>query len=353
MKRQGLLPAMIYASAILTGVLWSAGPAWADTPPSGETPSQPVGQAPQGQNRPPQVETLISTAGVLPPAGQFVIEPFLQYAHSSSSIAAVQGFVVAQVLAVGIVNIQQYSSDTAIAGLTLRYGITNRVEADIRVPFVWNQQNLNVTNLTSTGLQQGFNSSGSGLGDIEAALHWQVNQGGDGWPYFVANLRAKSMTGSSPFSMPPNGAAIAAGIPGILAQQPTGTGFWAVEPSLTAIYPTDPAVLYGNVGYIWNIGHDVGGRYISPGNAVDVGFGMGISLNDRTSVSLGYDQEVVNPPTVNGVQLPLTQTLEVGSFLVGWSYQVNKRTNVDLNLAVGATPDAPNVQLTLRVPYDI
>lgn len=353
MKRQGLMQATIYASAVLAGTLWSVGPAWADTASSSETPSQPVGQAPQGQDRPPRVETLISTTGVLPPAGQFVIEPFVQYAHTSSSIAAVQGFVVAQVLAVGIINIQQYSNDTAIAGLTLRYGITNRVEADIRVPFVWNQQNLNVTNLTSTGLQQSFNSSGSGLGDIEAAIHWQVNQGGDGWPYFVANLRVKSTTGSSPFSMPLNGAAIAAGIPGILAQQPTGTGFWGVEPSLTAIYPTDPAVLYGNVGYIWNIGHNVGGRHISPGNAIDVGFGMGISLNDRTSVSLGYDQQVVSAPTVDGVQLPLTKTLEVGSFLVGWSYQVSKHTNVDLNLAVGATRDAPDVQLTLRVPYDI
>lgn len=353
MKRQGLVHATIYASAILAGTLWSAGPAWADTASSGETPSQPVGQAPKVQKRPPPVATLISTVGVLPPAGQFVVEPFVQYAHSSSSIAAVQGFVLAQVLAVGSINIQQYSNDTVVSGLTLRYGVTNRLEADIRVPFVWNQQNLNVTNLTPNSLQQGFNSSGSGLGDIEAAVHWQVNQGGDGWPYFVANLRAKSMTGSSPFSMPYNGAAIAAGIPGILAQQPTGTGFWAVEPSLTAIYPTDPAVLYGNIGYIWNIGHDVGGRYISPGNAIDVGFGMGISLNDRTSVSLGYDQEVVSAPTVGGVQLPLTHTLEVGSFLVGWSYQATKRTNVNLNLAVGATRDAPDVELTLRVPYNI
>lgn len=337
-------------SAAVAGALLFAAPAWAQSA-ADETPTQPVGKAPEEANRPPVVETLISTAGVLTPAGQLVIEPFVEYAHSSASLAAVQGFVLAQVLAVGNINIQQYSQDTVFTGLTFRYGITNRLEMDIRVPFVWAQQNTNISNLTKQGTQTAFNSSGSGLGDVEATLHWQINDGTGGLPYFIANLRAKSMTGTSPFSIPYNDAATAQGLYGILAQQPTGTGFWGVQPSLTVIYPTDPAVLYGNVGYLWNIGHQAAGEYIHPGNAIEFGFGMGLSVNDKTSVSLGYDQQIVSPPQVGGVQPYLTHTLQVGSFLVGWSYQLSKSTAVNLNLAVGATRDAPDVQLTLRVPY--
>jgi hypothetical protein len=33
-------------------------------------------------------------------------------------------------------------------------------------------------------------------------------------------------------------------------QLPTGTGFWAFEPSVTVIYPTDPAVLYTTLNYL-------------------------------------------------------------------------------------------------------
>ncbi|MEB8558026.1 hypothetical protein OW716_06795, partial [Acidithiobacillus ferriphilus] len=80
MKQQGLMQATIYASAILAGTLWCASPAWADTASSSEAPpSKPVGQAPAEQSRPPAIETLISTTGVLTPAGKFVIEPFIQY----------------------------------------------------------------------------------------------------------------------------------------------------------------------------------------------------------------------------------------------------------------------------------
>ncbi|MBU2829563.1 hypothetical protein [Acidithiobacillus ferriphilus] len=350
MKQQGLMQATIYASAILAGTLWCASPAWADTASSSEAPpSKPVGQAPAEQSRPPAIETLISTTGVLTPAGKFVIEPFIQYTHSSSSIAAVQGFVLAQVLAIGNINIQQYTNDTAYAGVTFRYGVSNRLEMDLRVPFVYAQQNTAVSNLTNNGVQQAFNSTGSGLGDIELSMHYQINKGGNGSPYYIANLQVKSMTGSSPFSMPTYQSYPA----GILEQQPTGTGFWGVQPSLTVLYPSDPAVFYGNVSYLWNIGHNAAGTYISPGNAIGFGFGAGLSLNDRASISLGYNQSIVSAPKVGGITPPLATTLEVGSFLVGWSYTLNKSTSINLNLAVGATRQAPDVQLTLRVPYTL
>ena len=74
---------------------------------------------------------------------------------------------------------------------------------DLRVPFVYAQQNTAVSNLTNNGVQQAFNSTGSGLGDIELSMHYQINKGGNGSPYYIANLQVKSMTGSSPFSMPP------------------------------------------------------------------------------------------------------------------------------------------------------
>jgi hypothetical protein len=52
---------------------------------------------------------------------------------------------------------------------------------------------------------------------------------------------------------------------------------------------------------------------------------------------------------LNGVDVD-SKDLQVGSFLVGFSHRLNDRVGLNLNLAIGATEDAPDVRVTLRVP---
>lgn len=313
-----------------------------------------VGEAPPMQTKPPEVQALANVGGVLTPYGKVVVEPFLQYSRSSVNSFVFQGVQVVNSLLIGAVDANRTARDLISAGATFRVGLSDRFELEARVPYVWRQDSVtntiaNTSNQTTTSTAQGY-----GLGDLEIAGHYQINQGHDDWPFFIGNLRFKSDTGSSPYKSQYN----SDGTPHTLA---TGSGFMAIEPSVTAIYPSDPATLFANLGYIHSIPEDingnVGGTFIgnvSPGDTYSASLGMGIALNDRLSFTLGYEHDYVRP-TATGISgaTQYSQSLQVGSALSGVSFRVNDRTSIVVNLAAGVTKDAPDAVVSLRVPVTL
>src|SRR5690606_16817730 len=65
---------------------------------------------------------------VLTPRGTLVIEPSLQYVHSSDTEVAVEGYTVIPTVLIGLINVSQVQRDTLSAVATLRYGLTRRFE---------------------------------------------------------------------------------------------------------------------------------------------------------------------------------------------------------------------------------
>jgi len=320
-----------------------------ETSPSPETaPVQtPVGVAPKKKTAPPTVETLVSTTGILVPAGKLLVENSLEYIHNTASQVAIQGFTVVPALLIGNVNVQSVSQDYYMDILTFYYGLTNRLEIEADVPYVYRTENVITRSLLSSSNNNiEVNTAGSDIGDVQFGLHYQFNQSGMGGAFFLGNVMVKSNSGSNPFSIPIDANT------GVLTVQPTGTGFWSVEPGLTLLFPSDPAVFYANAGYIYNFTTNFGGSIgtINPGNMTDLSFGAGFSLNEKASFSVGYDQITMWPPTQNGSQIPLTRMLQMGSLMFGYSYNVSRYFFYMLNVAAGVTPDAPNVQITFRFP---
>jgi hypothetical protein len=139
---------------------------------------------------------------------------------------------------------------------------------------------------------------------------------------------------------------------GLQTELPTGSGFWGIQASLTTIYPSDPAVLYGGVSYLYNIGREVGASFgsVNPGDAMGFNFGMGFALNERISLSIGYDHSAIGKTKQNGAALLNSVLTHVGSLVLGYSFRLSDRTNLNLSLGAGLTEAAPDVQLTLRIP---
>lgn len=321
----------------------------------------PVGEAPaeEQEGRPPAVPILVERGGVLTRQGTLIIEPSLKYSHSSINRFVFGGIEVADIVLVGQIEASDADRDSLVAAGTLRYGVTDRIEVEVKVPYVYRSDR--VTNLilpADPDESVTRSATGSNLGDVEFAAHYQLNRGRGGWPFFIANLRVKSDTGDGPFDVPRD-------TQGVETELPTGSGFWAVQPSVTAILPTDPAVLFANLGYIWNIERDIdktiptefGDQFIGtvdPGDSIGGSFGMSLALNERTSFSLGYKHNYIFKTTteIGGTEVE-TQTLQVGALLFGLSYGLSDTTRLNLNLEVGATEDAPDVQLTFRVPVSL
>src|SRR6185437_7630963 len=261
---------------------------------------KPVGQAPAEANQRPQVAALADVGGVLSPRGRLTVEPSFEYANSQFNQLFFSGLEIVNAVFIGGLDATNARRNTLTPALNLRYGITNFLEANLRVPYVYRSdresQGVNTTTLNRS-------VSGNDIGDIEFGLHYQVNQPTDGGAYYIANFRVKSDTGTGPFDVPFDAN-------GIQQSLPTGSGFWAVEPSLTILYPTDPVVLFANVGYTYNIGSTVNKQVgpnffgdVTPGGVFRASGGLGFGINDRVSLSFGYEHDWVmsTDSVVNGV----------------------------------------------------
>jgi len=324
-----------------------------------QLPAQPIGRPP---DKPPiskqykEIEAIFREQGVLTPKNTFVLEPSFQYAFSSSNQVVLSGYTVIPALTVGLINTEKVERNTYIPALSVRYGLTNRLEMQVYVPYVYSENSTVFTALNvKEGTQQIFNASGSNLGDIQFGFRYQFNMPTSGGPIFIGGLLAKSNTGKDPFSIPTDPTT------GIQQEMPTGTGFWGIQPSLSVIFPSDPVVFFGSANYLYNFEADyiVGGvpTTIEPGGTFGFNFGMGFSLNEKTSLSIGYEHYIIFPTEIHNSSVVIspiaTQSSTVGSLVFGASYQWSDKVTINLSLEAGITKDAPDIQLTLRIPFSI
>jgi hypothetical protein len=81
---------------------------------------------------------------------------------------------------------------------------------------------------------------------------------------------------------------------------------------------------------------------------------MAIALNEATSLTLGYQHYYIGGTTVRVAGTPTkSDALQVGSLLVGASYQFGPRVGINFTTQIGATTDAPDVRVLVRVPIKI
>lgn len=309
-------------------------------------PAQPVGQAPQRSRRPPDAALASEQRGVLTPPGTLIVEPSLQYTNSSVHRVALEGFTIVPALTIGRIEIEKVNRDIYGSALAVRYGITPRFEIETKIPYVSRADTTQARPLHTESEEDIIKSvRGEGLGDVELALRYQMNQGQGGWPFLVGNLRVKSHTGKSPFDVLVDNL-------GLQTELPTGSGFWGVQPSITMIVPSDPAVIFTNVSYLWNIERKLDEKYgrIDPGDAVGINFGMGLALNEKASFSLAYDLNVIGKSKQNDETIPRSQTIKVGLLMLGYAYRLTPETSVNVSIGAGLTADTPDMQLTVRVP---
>lgn len=321
-----------------------------------ETAGQPqeVGVRPADENDRPEVAVLNDVGGILTPKGTLFAEPSFDYTVTSDNRFFFQGIEIVDAILIGAIEATDSNRRARTEGLGLRYGVTDRLEVDGRIS--WVNRNDRISGVAIDDRSTLFREvNGSGLGDAELGIHYQLT-GGRNFPFTVLNLRAKAPTGVGPFDVERDRR-------GIERELPSGSGFWTIEPSATFILPSDPAVVFANIGYQMNMttrpDSTFGEFYIrevSPGDAIRASVGIGLAVNDRFSFSLGYDQSAFfsTRTVLESIATPGTfvetrqQPSMVGSFLFGGSYTLNDRIRLNLNTSFGATDEAPDMRISLR-----
>lgn len=324
-----------------------------------------VGQAPATEGRPPEVAPLFEQPGVLTQPGQYVLEPSLQYGYSSNNRVALVGYTIIPALLIGLIDIREVKRNTVTAALSGRFGVTRRLELEMRVPYVYRSDATVSRELAiGTATEGVFSASGMHMGDIELGARYQLNDGGVDTPYYIGSLRFKSRTGKDPFSVVTDcqqrcvDNATGTGLP---LDLPTGSGFYSLQTGLTLLYPSDPAVFFGSVTYTHNFKRDNISRKvlngeeeflgsIAPGGVIGFNFGMGLAINEKSSFSLGYDHSSVARTKSNGEVVPGSVRTQLSTLLLGYSYRLSPKYSLSVSVGAGLTRDTPDVSLTLRLP---
>ena len=322
----------------------------------------PVGQAPDEASRRPEVAPIFEQPGVLTQPGKYVLEPSLQYAYSSSNRVALVGYTIIPAILVGVIDIREVRRTTLTGALTGRFGVSNRLEVEAKIPYVYRSD----TGVGREFLQGAatnstiFDSRGHGLGDIELTGRYQFNDGGLERPYYIGSLRFKSRTGKDPFEVETSKNVVGFRNDGIQTELPTGSGFYGLQPALTVLYPSDPAVFFGTVSYLYSFSRsnvsrrtDTGPEFlgrVSPGGIFGFNFGMGLGINERSSFSIGYDHASVGKTKVGGQAAAESVRVQLGTLLLGYSYRLGDNKTLNVSLGAGLTRDTPDVTLTVRMP---
>ena len=299
---------------------------------------------------------------LLTPPGQLVLEPSLSVAHASSTDVAIEGLTIVPALVIGLINVSQVQRDVTTAAASFRYGLNERADLTLKLPWLHVEESIRERRaFDASPVDILSDSAGTGPGDAEAGVNIQLTDGMGVGLESMVNLRVRAPTGKDPFEIRQRTLTDSDGTPigTVLEEQPTGNGFWGLQPGLSFLYASDPAVLFGNLSWQFNLPDDKGREYggrIDPGDVLGFGFGMGVALNDRTSFSIGYDHSIVYRTKIDRDDDQLDarfRHLQAGSLLLGFSHAVTPERGVNVSLGIGATENAPDVQLTVRTPVTL
>jgi hypothetical protein len=312
----------------------------------------PVGEAPHQPDAPAATAQIFEEPTALTPRGKFVFETATQYVHSTNNQVALVGYTVLPALTIGLIDIQRIESNLTDVALTARYGLAQRLELEVKAPYIFANTTTQTRPLATASVTNSFfDSSGSGIGDVEVAMRAQLNRFRGDNVVWIGSLRYKTRTGTDVFQEPVDSTT------GLQTRLATGSGFNAIQPGFTFLLPSDPAVFFGGAAYTRSFARDVGfgfGR-VEPGGILDLNMGMGLALNDRASFSVGYQHSVVDqtsqPVPATGRALARTGTLQLGTLRFGVAYGLTEHLNLNTTIGIGVTRDSPDLEATIRLPY--
>lgn len=298
---------------------------------------------------------------------KFTFENDLTYNHYDRAELTLNGFLALNSIFLGNIALDRVNSNSLTYDMIGRYAITPRLSANIDIPYVGR----------NTDYQQGgaggsaaaideHASTGKGLGDINFSVNYKILTEAPGRPDTVLTLGVTSPTGRAPYGIKwVNVASSQYEQFAIPTRQPTGNGLWQATLGASFVKTMDPAIVFGNVGYIHSFERsfkdiDTDPQISTPGSVrlADVfyfGAGLAFAFNERSSLSMSFSDRINGKDSLRQSGGPWTKIIgsqaNAATLNFGFTYALNPHTTFVTVLGMGMTPDAPNFTLTFKVPY--
>ncbi|QAU25449.1 hypothetical protein EO087_09055 [Dyella sp. M7H15-1] len=298
---------------------------------------------------------------------KFTLEDDLTYNHYDRAELTLNGFLALNAIFLGNIAIDRVTSDSLTNDLIGRYAITPRLSVNLDVPFVGR----------ATDYQQGgaggsaatldeHNSTGKGLGDVNFSVNYKILTETAHRPDTVLTLGVTAPTGQAPYGIKwVNVASSQYEEFAIPTKQPTGNGVWQATVASSFVKTMDPAIVFGNVGFIHSFTRsfndiDTDPEVVTPGsvklsNVYYFGAGIAFAFNDRASLSMSFSDRINGKDSLRATGGPWTKIIgsqaNAATLNLGFTYALSPHTTIVTILGMGMTPDAPDFTLTFKIPY--
>ncbi|SDI91592.1 transporter [Billgrantia gudaonensis] len=300
---------------------------------------------------------------------RLTIEPGISYSYSDRSELALNGFLALDAIFLGNISVDTVESHTTTFDLSTRYGVTDRLELELVIPYVYRSSRYETMgDEGGPGLIEDTVSQGD-LGDISAGLYYRLLPETESRPDIVWSFSVRAPTGKHPYDIrtttidDEEGGVENLTVPNDL---PTGNGVWGVSTGLSLLKTVDPAIIFANLGYTYNIeesfddissGDDQVPGKVDLGDSVRFGFGTAFALNERFSLSMSftYQHAFETQITQDGGSAEdiIGSSANSASVNFGATYGLTDSTSIVTSVGVGLTDDAPDFTLDFRMPFQI
>jgi opacity protein-like surface antigen len=296
----------------------------------------------------------------------FTLEAGASYSHSDRRQLILDGFLALDAIFLGNINLDRIKSDVVQFDITGRYGVTDRLQFDFNAPFIYRNSTYESGGVggSSQELSQ-HDVNTSNIGDVSAGAYYRLFAETQNRPDVVVNMRVKAPTGKNPYGIKFRQVA---GNNNLSAPEdlPTGNGVWSVSTGLSFVKTIDPAILFANASYVHNFTRtfdDISSNPTSKaagdvdlGDSYQLGGGMAFALNERMSLSMSYAHRFAQRTRIkqqgsywNNI---IGSDSSSGSLNFGVTYAMSDRLSMVTNIGMGVTPDAPDVTVGVKFPYN-
>jgi len=300
---------------------------------------------------------------------RLTLENGISYNRYDRKQITLNGFLALDAIFLGNIGIENVESDTLNYNFAARWGVSPRLSLNLDVPYIARKtvyQKGGAGGAAAAIAQE--ETDGAGLGDISASANWKLFGERGPWPETVLNIGVTAPTGREPYGIPwrvlerDEDEFIRFAVP---EEQPTGNGLWSATLGLSAVKTTDPAILFGNIGYVRSFARDfddldnnpstVNPGRVQLGDAFYFGAGVAFAFNERTSLSISFSDRLnarARTRYDGGEWMKLIGSdANAATMSLGVTHAMTPSATFVGVLGIGLTPDAPDFNLTVKVPY--
>jgi hypothetical protein len=249
---------------------------------------------------------LVRERGLLLSAGTKEIEANFVYTHEND-------------------NVSGFRRDSYGPGIAVRVGLPFRSQFELAVPYVYERRRDNIGTTRDHG-----------IGDAVANISHQFAIERGAVPGLIGTLTYMSKTGKNTVFESDRPVAL-------------GSGFRAVQGSVTAVKRVDPLVFFGSYSYMHNYADIRGGVRVDPGNNHSLRIGTVLAASPSTSLRAAFTGTFYDEARVGGVALRGSDD-PVGVLELGASVTVSDSTALDVSVGAGVTHNAPDFRIGVALP---